>query len=323
MAAAWETAVAAAQEQQKRSTGAEQRLAWIKAMADYRSVADAAQAQQAAQAAAMQQLAATIVAARTPMATIDPVAANVDADLEGARLVLASVREKLTAQEQLARRLTESVTAAEMAQAALASAEGAMNEAYQKLQARWSERCLAGGLTQLTPEQMARSTWQALGVLDQQRSAAGTEWDAAHPAEGATESPEQRAAAKALFVEQKVYDNLQGNVGTFVSLFGSAPGQPQQVFQATADQALYFANGGELRSWLAPGGGNLTERLIALSDSQAFAEELYLTVYTRSPSTDEVAGLQAYLAGRDQDRPAAIQEIIWALVTSSEFRFGS
>ncbi len=323
MVAAWETAIATAQREQKLSAGAEQRLAWIKAMADYRSVADAAQAQQAVQAGALQQLAAAIEAARTPMAAVDPVAASVGANLDGARLVLASVREKLTAQEQLAQRLSESVVAVEAAQTALASAEGAMDEAYHKLQARWSERCLAGGLTQLTPEQMAWSTWQALGVLDQQRAAAGVEWDAAHPAEGATDTPEQRAAAKALFVEQKVYDNLQGNVGTFVSLFGSAPGQPQQVFQATADQALFFANGGELRSWLAPGGGNLTERLIALSDPQAFADELYLTVYTRQPSTDEVASLQAYLASRDQDRPAAIQEIIWALVTSSEFRFGS
>lgn len=319
LVAAWEATVATAQREQERAAAAEQRLTWIKAMAAYRAALEKQQAQQAARDEAMRQLAAAVEAARAPVAAVEPPSG----DLEGARVMLASVRERVTSQEQLAQQLAAAVAAVEAADAEVASTHGTLDEAYAKLQARWAERCLTSGLTQLTPEQMAWSTWQTLGVLDQQRAAAGAEWDAAHPAEGATETPEQRNAAKAQFVEQKVYDNLQGSVGVFVNLFGGAPGQPQQVFQATADQALFFANGGELRGWLAPGGGNLTERLIAQSDVASFAEELYLAVFTRQPSSDEVEGLRAYLAGRENDRAAAVQEIVWALVTSSEFRFGT
>ncbi len=319
LVAGWEAAISALQREQQAAAVAEQRLTWLKAMAAYRTAVDEVETRRAERGEALQKLAATAEAASAPVATAEPASA----DLDGARVLLASVQERLSAQEQTAEQLKAAVAAVEASQSAIAAAEGALDDAHAKLQTRWAERCLASGLTQLTPEQMAWSTWQALGVLDQQRAAAGAEWDAAHPAEGSTETPEQRAAARTLFVEQKVYDNLQGNVGVFVNLFGGAPGQPQQVFQATADQALYFANGGELRSWLAPGGGNLTERLVAQTDIASFAAELYLAVYTRQPTSEEVESLAAYLAGRDQDRAAAVQEIVWALITSSEFRFGS
>jgi hypothetical protein len=129
------------------------------------------------------------------------------------------------------------------------------------------------------------------------------------------------AVAKAQAIEQAVYDKLGGNVGAFVSLFAAAPGQPQQDFSATVDQALFFANGGQVRSWLAPGGGSLTERLVKLDDPKALADELFIAVFTRHPTDDEVADISQYLAARAKDRSAAIQEIVWGLLCSTEFRF--
>jgi DNA repair exonuclease SbcCD ATPase subunit len=321
-AIAWQNAAQQAALAEGKAAAAQRSLSELKALASYQSAQEAAQANEASQTQALERLAAAIATAKTPSA-IDPAMATVNNDLAGAQVVLASVRTRLSEQEQLAQQLAEAVAAVETAEASRAAALGAVDEAYAKLQSSSSERCLSAGITQLSPEQIAWSTWQALGVLDLQRAAAGAEWDAAHPAEGATETTEQRATARAAFVEQKVYDNLQGSLATFVNLFGGAPGQPQQVFQATADQALFFANSGELRSWLAPGGGNLTERLVALTDDQAFAEELYLAVFTRAPSAEEIEMVRTYLAGRQQDRAAAVQEIVWALVTSSEFRFGT
>jgi hypothetical protein len=76
-----------------------------------------------------------------------------------------------------------------------------------------------------------------------------------------------------------------------------------------------------LRGWLAPGGGNLTERLGNLDDPRALSLELYLSVLTRQPTENEIADTTAYLAGRTGDRAAAVQELVWALVSSLEFRF--
>jgi hypothetical protein len=122
-------------------------------------------------------------------------------------------------------------------------------------------------------------------------------------------------------LEQYVYDKLKGSVQTFVGLFGHGSGQPQRDFFATADQALFFANGGDLLSWLKPDGENLMGRLTKLNDSGAVAEELYQSVLIRRPSEEETAAVSAHLARRDQDRAMALQELAWALITSNEFRF--
>jgi hypothetical protein len=83
-----------------------------------------------------------------------------------------------------------------------------------------------------------------------------------------------------------------------------------------------MANGGPLKGWLAPGGGNLTDRLVKLTDTKQLAEELYLSILTRRPLDDEVSDVAAYLEERTQaHRAAAIQELAWSLLTSAEFRF--
>jgi hypothetical protein len=110
-------------------------------------------------------------------------------------------------------------------------------------------------------------------------------------------------------------------VAPFVNLFAASAGQPQDQFFATADQALFFDNGSFPGGWLNPGSGNLAERLVNTADPKQLAEELYLSVLTRRPTPDEATEVETYLAPRTADRPAAIKELTWALLTSSEFRF--
>jgi hypothetical protein len=106
-----------------------------------------------------------------------------------------------------------------------------------------------------------------------------------------------------------------------VKVFGGAPGQPQDEFYATVDQALFLENGGLVRGWLAPANGNLTDRLMKLEDPKELAKELYLSTFTRMPTDRESGDVAKYLAARPQARLAAIQEIVWATLTSVEFRF--
>jgi len=113
---------------------------------------------------------------------------------------------------------------------------------------------------------------------------------------------------------------LKGNIGNYVPLYGGAPGQPQNDFYASPDQALFTSNGGAINSWVAPSGGNATERIINATDSRVAAEELYLGILTRMPTEDEVADVTSFLASRP-DRSQAAKELVWGLLSSAEFRF--
>jgi hypothetical protein len=48
---------------------------------------------------------------------------------------------------------------------------------------------------------------------------------------------------------------------------------------------------------------------------------MYLSILTRHPTPEEIQDVTHYLAERQTERDQAIQEMAWALLTSSEFRF--
>jgi hypothetical protein len=155
-------------------------------------------------------------------------------------------------------------------------------------------------LRAMTPEQFAWSLMQATGLIAAEKKAQG-----AKPNEAA------------------VYAKLSAQVTPFVALFGTQPGDAafSQDFEATLDQTLFLANGGTLRDWLAARPGSLMDRLAAQKDAGAVAEELYLSVQTRPPTAEERKEVADYLDRRAAVRPAALQDLAWALLTSAEFRF--
>jgi hypothetical protein len=152
-------------------------------------------------------------------------------------------------------------------------------------------------LEPLTPEQFAWSLIQATGLTDSTRLSLGA-------------SPR----------EEVVHARLVANVAPFVRAFASPPGTPAG-FDATVDQALFLANGPLVRSWLAPRAGNLTDRLSRLTRPEDVADELYLSILTRLPDDEERQEVAGFLGSRSTDRPAALQDLAWALLTSAEFRF--
>lgn len=155
-------------------------------------------------------------------------------------------------------------------------------------------------LRPLMAEQLAWSLMQATGVADNYRAGMG-----ANP------------------TEEKLYAQLQGVEQQYVNLFGGEAGKPAKDFEASVEQTLYLSNDAGLNNWLPPAGVNLCQRLVALpaADFKAISEELYLSCLTRLPTDEEIQEVTAYLADRAEIRPAACQELIWALITSAEFRF--
>ncbi|WP_197440977.1 DUF1549 domain-containing protein [Thalassoglobus neptunius] len=122
-------------------------------------------------------------------------------------------------------------------------------------------------------------------------------------------------------IEQATQAALTKDVATIAKFFASEAGQSQYDFFATPDQALFLSNGNELRHWLTPGNGNLTDRLNRSKTSEEIATELYLSVFCRPPTSEEQQAVVEYIQDRAEDRPSAVQELAWAFLTSAEFRF--
>ena len=104
-------------------------------------------------------------------------------------------------------------------------------------------------------------------------------------------------------------------------MFAAPGGSPQDVFSATADQALFFANDGRVQGWFSPAAGSLLKRLESIEDVPALANQLHLALLSRPATEAEKTGVEAYLADRKEDRNVAIRELAWGLLTSLEFRF--
>jgi len=202
-----------------------------------------------------------------------------------------------------------------------AKLEVAADENGEKIIQQASSHFNIAVLEALTPEQLAWSLLEATGQLDRQAASELAKLNKEKP----LSDTEQKDAAK---VEQRNRDahaaaieTLEKTVASVSNLYAAQKGQPQDAFFATVDQALYLANGSTLTSWLNPSGDNLTGRLQQIEDAGALADELYLSILTREPTAEETASVQNYLQQRADDRPAAVRELAWALLTSVEFRF--
>ena len=235
-----------------------------------------------------------------------------------AKQALDGVLAEKTRREQA---VTPAEAAVPAAQTQAQASRAAVDEALSQLTTQWSSDFTVAALQPLSPEQLCWSIFKVTGVYDRYRQAEIAELDKASPLSEEAKQDAAQVAARERDIEQRTYDKLKGNVGTFASVYGAAAGQPQTDFFATADQALFAANGGSIISWVAPAGGNVTERVINEADPHKAAEELYLAVLSRLPSDEESTDVMNYLAARPNDRPAAAQELVWGLLASAEFRF--
>jgi Protein of unknown function (DUF1549)/Protein of unknown function (DUF1553) len=177
-------------------------------------------------------------------------------------------------------------------------------------------------LKPLTPEQLAWSVMQGVGLVAMTRQKAEEKLDGNDPKLRAIfQTDARRRALRITMIEESVHDQLQSDVMPFVRQFAAAAGQPQDAIEPTVHQALFLSNGRQIQTWLAPSNGSLVGRLAPLADAAAVAEELYLSLYSRRPTDEERAEVAQYLSERGKERVPALQELAWAMLTSTEFRF--
>jgi hypothetical protein len=232
----------------------------------------------------------------------------------------AAVRKKLDAEELLAAadaRLDQIKTLREFQQQQTADPALAA-KTWERLVDVWTIRGQVGPLKGLSAEQLTFSLLQATGNFDSQLPAAKAAVEKAAPDEWKNAAEADKPRVLERLTEQKLLEQLRGPISIFVGLYDAPAGQE---FQASANQALFFGNNGQVISWLTGAQGTLVERLSRQEDLAALAEELYLAVYSRRPTDDEKTAVAGFLAERKADRLAAVQEIVWSLLASNEFRF--
>jgi hypothetical protein len=98
--------------------------------------------------------------------------------------------------------------------------------------------------------------------------------------------------------------------------------QPGDDFQIGVSEALLLSNDGRIqKEFLSDGGDRLVGRLKAIGDPRERIDAAVRAVLSRPSTADEFEILGSFLDDR-QDRPAeACRQLVWALLTGSEFRF--
>jgi len=171
-----------------------------------------------------------------------------------------------------------------------------------------------GQLKPLSPEQLAWSMMQATGLTAKTLKSLKAKQIKADPKNGAKKTED------ALWQEEALHGALNRNVTAFITTFGFVGAQSSR-FDASADQALFLRNGPLVQSWLVPSGNNLTARLKKLKTSAEIAEELYLSVFSRLPEQAETEKVAAFLNDNKEQSQQALQQLVWAALSSDEFRF--
>lgn len=106
---------------------------------------------------------------------------------------------------------------------------------------------------------------------------------------------------------------------SFVKAFANVPTEPEIDFAPSLKSSLFVMNDALIVERLTPAAGNLTDRLQAQMDATAFVTELYQCVLSRAPQEAEIKFATEYLTKNAERRPAAVVNLAWALLASTEF----
>ena len=214
---------------------------------------------------------------------------------------------------------TRSAVVDDEARAKAISAE--LATATEALSTQWSNDFGMAQLKPLSPEQLGWSIMKVSEIYDNYWKQEAAELNKSKPLNDQAKSDPARMKARGFEIEQRVFDKLKGSLPAFVRAYAAGAGQPQNDFFATVDQALFVSNGDTINGWIKPMGSNISARMIAEKDPAKAAIDLYRTVMTRTPTVEESADVARMLNEQAKDKPAAVQEILWGLLTSTEFRF--
>ncbi len=170
----------------------------------------------------------------------------------------------------------------------------------------------------LSPEQLCLSILQTTGVLKNHIAAESAELEKQSPL--VADATTEQWIARTLQATRQAIDKLRPHMDVFANLYSSGVGQTSDEFFASPDQALYMANGGSVFQWSAPSNNNVTEKLVQQADPQIATSVLFQSLLARVPTSAEQHWIGELLSNAGEKKSAVAQELVWSLLTSSEFR---
>ncbi|QDU95770.1 DUF1553 domain-containing protein [Lignipirellula cremea] len=212
--------------------------------------------------------------------------------------------------------------------------EIALSNAYQRT-SRIDSQTSASGRSyaaanekRMSAEQLFWSAAIAVGALEPAKAIAQQQAEQARPpadeppeVELPSTDPVVRLDALERFVQRtSVLASLRRD---FVNAFANPATEPEIDFEPSVQGALYLMHDERWLGLLQPQPGNLIDRLLTLEKEKA-AEELYLSLFSRRPTAEEQTEAVAWLTQQSPDntpeqRAAALADIAWAMLSSSEF----
>jgi hypothetical protein len=117
-------------------------------------------------------------------------------------------------------------------------------------------------------------------------------------------------------LEERI-DAVEKNASGLANLFP----QVTDNLQIGVAEAMLFANNEGLQKSLLEGAGSLVDRMKQEPELAKKADLAIRTVLSRPSRPDEVQVLVGYMQRRQERMDVACQQVVWALVTSAEFRF--
>jgi hypothetical protein len=97
---------------------------------------------------------------------------------------------------------------------------------------------------------------------------------------------------------------------------------PDEDFQVPVTEALWFSNNNRVEEGLLNSSGDrVIGYLKEMSDDHQAVQAATRCVLSREPMEEEQQAMVEYLASRNDRRESALKQIVWALVSSPEFRF--
>lgn len=97
---------------------------------------------------------------------------------------------------------------------------------------------------------------------------------------------------------------------------------PVENFQVSVDEALLFSNAANVTNDLvATGGDRLIGKMKTIADRREMLQTAYWAALSRPAEDEEIEALSKYLDARPDRAEAALQQVVWALLTDSEARF--
>lgn len=90
-------------------------------------------------------------------------------------------------------------------------------------------------------------------------------------------------------------------------------------YNATFQQAQFLTHSASLAGLLKPAAGNTADRLVAVGNPRIRVEGAFQSVLGRLPDADEANEVEAFLRQRGDAPKDAVRDMLWALMTNSEF----